>query len=164
MIEFTRYLSYDKETGVFVNKISRGRAGAGTAAGSKNKDGYLRVKVEGREFYLHRLAWFMTHNEWPVQIDHINGDKSDNRICNLRPADNSKNSCNKGVQSNNKSGYKGVSFHKASGLWRAACQVNGVKYDIGYFKSKRDAAIAIENKRIEVHGDFYRPLDKPADN
>ena len=78
-------LSYDQETGVMRWRVARRSVAAGRVAGYKERDGYLRVKVEARLYPVHRLAWLHFYGEWPVdQIDHINGVKDDNRMENLR--------------------------------------------------------------------------------
>ena len=101
---------YDPETGVFTRKVSRGNTKEGTVVGRPDTKGYLRVCVNGKDYKLHRLAWLMTYGEWPKdQIDHINGDKTDNRINNLRDCSCSDNCSNQhGARRNNKLGLQGV--------------------------------------------------------
>lgn len=147
--------SYDSSTGIFTNKVTRGRAKAGTTAGTPTADGYLRVKVDYVDYYLHRLAWLHETGELPVdQIDHRNGNKADNRFSNLRLADNSQNSCNKPVQANNTSGFKGVSLHRQSGRWFAYAQRDGKRVSAGYHKTASDAAIAAAELRRILHDQF----------
>ena len=86
-------LQYDPETGHFTWQINHPRVRRGMVAGAKNAGGYVHIKVCGRDYYAHRLAWFFTFGRWPVDtIDHINGVKSDNRISNLRELSREQNS------------------------------------------------------------------------
>ena len=112
-MEYENYFICDPIAGILLNKVSRGRAKKGKIAGSLCANGYLSVKVCGTDVYVHRILWEMaTGSPPPDQIDHVNGNRSDNRISNLRTANNSENNSNREIQSNNSSGYKGVSFHK----------------------------------------------------
>jgi hypothetical protein len=81
--------------------------------------GYIRFKSGGRKLYGHRVAWYLTYGYWPEMLDHINQDKTDNRLVNLRQCTSSTNNMNKGLRSDNTSGSRGVSFDKRSGLWEA---------------------------------------------
>lgn len=146
---------YDPHTGVFTNLISRGRAKAGKIAGYLGAGGYLRVKIDYEEHYLHRLAWLFVHGNMPPdQIDHINGRRDDNRLCNLRLADNSQNNQNRTLQSNSTSGFKGVSLHKKSGLWFAYAQAKGIRKSAGYHRTAEEASIAATAMRSRLHGEF----------
>lgn len=85
-------LLYDPDTGVFTRAISRGSYAVGTIAGSLNKSGYWQIGVCGRTYTAQRLAWYYAHGEWPDDdIDHINRDKLDNRLINLRVVSRSEN-------------------------------------------------------------------------
>ena len=87
---------YCRESGDFTRKIkARGRFGqVGRKLGATNKRGYVAICIDGKTYYAHRLAWFYVHNEWPDEIDHINRNKSDNRIRNLRVCTRSENMLN----------------------------------------------------------------------
>jgi hypothetical protein len=86
-------LSYDPPTGVITWKVSRGRVKAGDVAGNaSHRYGYVAIRINGKRYYAHRIAWELYYGEPPSQtIDHINGDTSDNRICNLRDVDSRTN-------------------------------------------------------------------------
>lgn len=146
---------YDPVTGIFRNRVSRGRARAGAVAGSIGADGYLRVKVDYVDHYLHRLAWLHEHGALPdVQIDHENEVKTDNWISNLRNASNSQNGQNKPIQSNNSSGFKGVSLHRQSGRWFAYAQRDGRRISAGYHATRELAAAASVALRESLHAEF----------
>jgi hypothetical protein len=113
-------LNYDQETGVFTWKPRKG-CRAGQPLGCDNGNGYLRITVDGVSHYAHRLAWvYMNGSTDAEHIDHINGNRADNRIANLRPATPKQNQENRhGAQRNSKSGVLGVSWHKRAGKWQA---------------------------------------------
>ena len=100
--------------------------------------------MDGVSQYAHRLAWLYVHGVWPPhEVDHINGDRSDNRIANLRLATRQQNSENRhGAQSNSKTGLVGVSWHKRAGKWQAHIRVKGRTRYLGLFESTQDACMA----------------------
>jgi hypothetical protein len=131
---------YNPETGQFIYK-TQSRMGpkvVGKIAGSE-RNGYIRLRVDGKNYSAHRLAWLYVYGEHPEgEIDHINRVRSDNRICNLRVVNRSANKLNCGGYANNTSGVKGVSIDRRRGTWRA--QYRSVM--IGTFYSKEEAMIA----------------------
>ena len=153
------YLSYDPETGVLTWKESPGyRVAKGDVAGhfcSHHK--YHSVQIGGRGFKGHRVAWFLYYGEWPKgQIDHINGDRGDNRIANLREATHLQNMWNKPSYKNRTSKFKGVSYRKDLGKWRAVIQKDGKSLSIGHFESELEAALAYNYKAEELFGSYAR--------
>jgi hypothetical protein len=119
-------LNYDPATGVFTWLVRTARCRRiGEVAGC-GKNGYHQIGIDRRRYRAHRLAWLYMTGEWPAQeIDHINGDPSDNRITNLRPATSSQNKTNSRRRSDNNSGYKGVSFDRSRQKWQARISVAG---------------------------------------
>lgn len=117
---------------------------AGKRTGHPNSDGYLKVRVGRKDYAVHRVIWFLANGTWPVEIDHINGDKSDNRIANLRDVSHSQNMANKRRYSTNKSGQAGVSWEAQKRLWVARISVNGRVVTLGRSK---DVAVAIDFRK-----------------
>lgn len=153
-------LSYAPLTGVFLWKKSlRGRfAKAGAAAGYPDqKDGYLCICVDQRQYRVHRLAWFYMTGEWPKgQIDHKDLDKSNNRFSNLRDATKSQNMWNLKCRSNSATGVKGVQYDARRGLYYAKITANGRKTWLGYHQTAEAAAEAYRVASIEKHQEFAR--------
>lgn len=156
--ELNNLLDYDPETGIFVwKKTLSQRAMAGSIAGSSAKNGYRRTSIRGREYYLHRLAWAMSHGSWPHgQIDHANMVRSDNRICSLREASRSQNVMNQRTRRDNKCGVKGIQWCKSHNKWRARIFVNGKTTVVGYFDTIEQASKARETALPSFHGAFSR--------
>ncbi|MNJ59568.1 hypothetical protein D3C77_552610 [compost metagenome] len=109
---------------------------AGTKAGKVNSNGYVLIQINGKHYRAHRLAWLATTGDWPAQhIDHINGDKLDNRIKNLRDVSSLENNRNMPLLASNKSGRVGVSWYSARSEWVAHIKVDGRQKILGRFKS-----------------------------
>lgn len=140
-------VSYDKETGVFKRKD-------GLKFGFKD-GGYLRSEINGKNYYLHRLAWLYEYGEFPnSHLDHVNGDKTDNRIENLRKASRSENLCNVRKTKRNTSGYKNVTFHKESNKWRVVVSVDGKNKSFGLYEDIELADLVAIEARNKFHGQF----------
>lgn len=119
---------YDHATGVFTRRVAHGRHGRhpkGEVAGTVTSRGYIVICIDGRGYKAHRLAWLYVIGEWPErQIDHVDGDKSNNRFLNLRQATNAENHQNEWkARTNNRVGLLGVSKHGKS--FRARLKIDG---------------------------------------
>jgi hypothetical protein len=151
------HLDYNPDTGVFRWKQARGHMVKGSIAGTIANTGYRRLHVFRKQYSAHRVAFAFIHNRWPKPVcDHINGDSLDNRIFNLREATTAGNSQNCRKPKNNTSGIKGVSWHKKDKRWQAQIRVNYKPYYCGNFKTLEEAALAVAQKRQELHGEFAR--------
>ena len=141
---------YDCSTGIFQWLKKRRGIQVGVGLGCDNGFGYLRITVLGRSYYAHRLAWLYSHGVWPETIDHINGNKSDNRLDNLRCCSQFGNNQNKIFpQSNNKAKVLGVSWHKQSKKWQAHICVYKQRKYLGLFNSIEAASSAyIKEKEL----------------
>lgn len=137
-------LHYDPETGIFTWKVRTSRrVKVGDVAGCTGGNGYLRIRVCSRKYQAHRLAWLYVNGTWPKdQLDHINRNRSDNRISNLRDVTNKQNHQNRSKSSNNTSGHPGVSWHKRYSKWQARIRHNYKLIHLGYFDTKEEALSA----------------------
>lgn len=126
---------------------------AGTLTHVGRERRYWVLKVKGRTIYCHRLAWLLMTGEWPLNdVDHIDGDGSNNQWDNLRSATRSQNLFNRRAQANNTSGFKGV--HRFRNKWHAQIRANGKRYHLGFFVLKEDAAAAYAKAAARLHADF----------
>lgn len=149
--------NYDAASGLLTYKTNTKNKSVGEVAGKENSDGYLQIKIGKRSYKVHRLIWFYVYGCWPVDlIDHINGNRTDNRICNLREATNAQNMRNSKLQRRNKSGEKGVMWRERDKRWIAACKVNGKPNYVGCFVELQDAVNAVREFRNKHHGEFAR--------
>lgn len=151
---------YDPDTGLFRWTKPRKKITVGSIAGTLSKRGYIDICIDVRVYKAHRLAWLYTYGEWPAAlIDHINGDKTDNRLANLRPATKSENGANRTKhESRNTSGYRGVHWDKRSQRWVACIKQNGVGIHIGSFRTPAEASAAHDLRASKVFGEFYQPI------
>jgi hypothetical protein len=151
-------LEYNAVTGNFVWMVvgKNGSAFYGAPAGTVGKRGYLSVKIEGINYKCHRLAWLYTYGTLPLGIDHIDGDKLNNRIDNLRECTQSTNTMNRARGSNNTSGFKGVSWYPSRSKWLARCSAHGKRKHIGFYDTAEEANTAYMDYAKKVHGEFYK--------
>lgn len=126
------------------------------ALSSVNSSGYKCGRIFSRAYKAHQVVVALTQGEWPLgDVDHIDGDKANNRPSNLRLATRAENVRNVGKLSNNTSGFKNVSFDKTKNLWRAGVTVNGKRVYLGRFKKKEDAYNAFCERAEKLHGEFF---------
>jgi hypothetical protein len=146
-------LEYCPDTGVFTWKSGRFK---GMQAGSVNSHGYRYVKIAGRIYKCHRIAMLFHLGRWPSIVDHINGDRLDNRIANLREVTQSQNRMNAAVRRDSESGLCGVKWKKSAAKWRAEIKVAGKAKHLGYFDSKDDAIAARKTAEVDLFGEYAR--------
>lgn len=149
--------NYDKDTGEFIwNTPKSNNTKKGSIAGSLDKDGYIILKINRKQYKAHRVAWAMHYGEWPDKIiDHINKDKKDNRIENLRLATDSQSRQNQKIRSDSiaqsRCVYYSVHFRK----WVAYTSHLGKRKHIGYFLTKSAAENAYRKTAKQIHGEFF---------
>lgn len=143
--ELKERLFYDEKTGIFYWKMKpRRRIKTGAVAGGVNNRGYLRIKLDNKFYSSHRLAWLYVHGVWPKNfIDHINGDKSDNRICNLREATRRENAQNLKIHRAGK--LAGCSYNKKINKWNARMTINKKYINLGFYETEVEAHLAYKN-------------------
>lgn len=163
-------LDYNPETGEFTWRAKPGSGHyarafntqyAGTTAGTRSWNGYIRIALPGASYSAHRLAWLHFYGEWPpedMRIDHIDRNRVNNRISNLRLATNSQNRMNSGLFANNTSGFKGVQFDRSFGKFVARLRVDGRDRYVGCFDRAEDAAQAYRSAAIDAFGDFAKDV------
>ena len=147
-------LHYDIDKGIFTWKRpqKRNQIKAGSEAGSLMKNGYMCIGIDGQRIYSHRLAWYFIYGHMPLSgIDHIDGNKLNNSIKNLRQAVHSENAQNIKRQSNNTSGHTGVHWHKQIGKWHAYVNVNKKRVSAGCFNDFDDAVNARIGLKAKLH-------------
>lgn len=150
-------LRYDPDSGKLYWLQDRRRHRAGSEAGSLHKrSGYMRVEIAGMGMSAHRVAWFLHYGSWPKdQIDHINKDKTDNCIVNLREATNGQNRAN--TRSSSKHGMKGVAFKPwlKERPWEARITSNKKVMSLGCYATKEEAHKAYCEAAKRLHGEFF---------
>lgn len=150
-------LEYDPETGLFrwlANVSSTARVGQ--LAGCKSR-GYLVIRIDGKLYPAHRLAWLHETGEFPAGwLDHKNLNKADNRFKNLRPATQSQNSANVAMRANGTSGFKGVSWHRRGKKWLAQIRKSGENIYLGLYPTRDEAHAAYAEAAARLHGEFAR--------
>jgi hypothetical protein len=156
------FLDYDPETGLFTRKVTTGPHGViGEVAGGINDEGYVIIFLRRIKLRAHRLGWAWMTGEWPVNdIDHINGDRADNRFKNLREATRSQNLQNAGLRSSNKTGYKGVHFCNERQKYVAQIKINKWPKVLGRFQTLEEAVSARLAAEKMIYGEFAGPSSR----
>ena len=146
-------LSFEPDSGTFRWRERHGNKAIGSIAGHADHLGYWKVKIQGHSYRAHKLAWLYVFGEWPTfPIDHIDGNKANNAIANLRDGSCGVNQQNvRRPQTNNKSGYLGVHKRSDSKTYRVAISVDGVLRHFGGFKSAKDASDAYLQIKRQLH-------------
>lgn len=155
--ELKLIFEYDPLTGILRWKDGRSNMVQGSLAGCVHGSGYKVVTINSKTHKLHRIVWIMLFGQIPdgFYIDHINGNKIDNRLENLRLATSSQNQQNRPAPKNSSSGYRGVTWHKVVNKWMARICHKGKRTTIGFFDNAEDAyeAYKQEAKKLFTHAD-----------
>lgn len=170
--ELRQLLSYDEEAGHFYwkprpaemfpdtgkgGRAANARRWNGRNAGKRcfntpSSEGYLRGQIHGQSIGTHRVVWAFHHDRWPEgEIDHLNGDRADNRIGNIRDTNHLENMRNRTLSSNNKSGVNGVTWDECRKGWKATIKLGGRTKHLGLWKDKAEAVKARRDADI-AHG------------
>ena len=158
--EVVRVLHYDECTGIFTWKISHAnnvKAGRETGCVNVSVSGkaYRVIRINGRSYKAHRLAWLILTGNFPDdQIDHIDGNGLNNRSVNLRAVSRAENCKNVRKHARNTSGVTGVYWDKAGSKWYASIKINGKQKRLGYFDF--DEAVAVRKEAERIHGFHHR--------
>ena len=141
-------LHYDPDTGIFTWLVRKTtKVQIGDRAGSLSAQGYRQIMIDGVNYLEHRLAWFMSKGYWPVEVDHINRDKTDNRLINLRECTRTENALNRPST--------GVYQDKRTGRWIAQITISGKGKHLGSFSTKEKAAEARAQAASKEYKEFY---------
>lgn len=146
---------YVPETGQLRRKVSRTNSvKVGDIVGTLDGKGYYHISINKKFYRLHRVLWLYVYGEQPDQLDHIDGDKTNNRVENLRPCTCQKNAGNAGLAKHNTSGYRGVSQNTKSGKWAAQIKIFGQQTYLGRFDTPEEAARVYDAAAAEHFGEF----------
>jgi hypothetical protein len=151
-------LAYNPSTGLLTwNSSPNTRIVPGRNAGSKGTNGYMRIKIGGKTYLAHRVAWLIHHGAWPGgQIDHIDGCRHNNAIANLRDSTPSQNQHNQALRKTSKSGVKGVSWNPDYEKWHVQVTLNRKVHNGGHYECLAEAKAAVATLRDRLHGEFAR--------
>lgn len=143
--DLLKYLSYNKESGIFTHNLHRYPSMIGNIAGGVNPKGYVIITIHGVQYRAHRLAWFYVTRNWPIdQIDHKDNIKYHNCFDNLREADsflNQKNKIKARVDNQSSSNMTGVTFLTPNKKWRVRLVIDGKMKHIGLYETQMEAEI-----------------------
>lgn len=135
--ELLETVTYNKKTGIFI------RTSTSKPTGTRESNGYIKIVIKRKNYRAHRLAWFYVTGEWPIEVDHKNRIRDDNRWINLRKATRITNRWN--------TTSEGVRWIKNRHKWRASIQANGVIYPLGEYYQKEDALKARNKAKRSLH-------------
>lgn len=146
-------LNYDPETGVFTWRVAvSNKAIPGQRAGQSRTLGYRAIGLFGERYLEHRLAVLYVTGRWPEdEVDHVNGDTSDNRWANLRECVHAENHQNRKTPAHSVQRVMGVTWHKLRSKWRAAIVLRGKQHHLGLFPTKEEAHQAYLTAKAQLH-------------
>jgi hypothetical protein len=144
--------AYDPDTGILCGRFDRIHSPAGTPIGYPDADGYLHARVFGKQYLVHRVAWLLTHGEWPPgEIDHIDGDRANNRLSNLRVASRGENCTNRRACRDLPKGA-----YRRGNRFSAQITFQRKVIRLGVFATAEEAHEAYLAKARELRGEFVR--------
>jgi hypothetical protein len=143
-----------KDGKLYWKKITGNRVSVGDEAGSLQGDGYLKVCLLGKKYAVHRIIYAMHNQLNPEVVDHIDGNRLNNKIDNLRACTKTQNNTNTSIRKHNTSGCKNVSFHKQTGKWRVIVRKDGKPHSFGLYDDIELADLVALEARNKLHGDF----------
>lgn len=148
-------LNYDPLSGIFTRASVMTGSSIGSVCGSKKPTGYIIITIDRFLYRAHRLAWLYIHGEWPEgDVDHINRNRSDNRISNLRCVTRSQNLLNSQLRSDSKTKIKNVCFNKQANKYQVTFTFTGKQIHAGFYDTLELADSAARQFRIKIHGEF----------
>jgi hypothetical protein len=161
--EVRALIDYDPSTGAFQWKARSNayfdKRRIGRSVGAVSNKGYLRITINKKRYLAHRLAILIQEGEWPQgEVDHINGEKTDNRYANLRVASRHENMQNTKLFAANSSGYAGVSIDRSTSLWRARITHKRKEFHLGSYKTKEEAYQAYLVAKAKYHS--FQPVPR----
>ena len=148
--------NFDHKDGQLFWKKSRGNVKKFTKAGTLGSHGYYQIRFLGKTYLTHRLVYLFVHGQMPSQIDHIDGDKTNNRIENLRSCNQSENRMNAICSSLNKIGIKNVCWSKSNKRWRVQVKKQGKNVYDAHFEDLELAELVAIEARNKYHGLFAK--------
>ena len=117
--------------------------------------GYERIKIKNKSYLVHRVVFLLHYGYLPEYVDHIDQDKLNNKVENLRECPyKGSNTINSKARSDNTSGFKGVTWHKTSKKWHSSVYYKGKRHYLGVYEDINEAALVYNNKAIELFGPF----------
>lgn len=149
---------YDPETGALTRLVASGSTKVGDVVGSAHTAGYIEASVGSARYLVHRLIWLYVCGQWPTgEIDHINGNRRDNRLVNLQECTGAQNQQNRGLSSASTSGVPGVHWDKSRGKWLAHITLGYKTRFLGRFSALDEAKKARAFAKANLHA--YKPVD-----
>lgn len=146
-------LDYDPETGNLTSRVNRGTIKIGQRLGSAHNKGYLLIGIDGKKYLSHRIAWLWMTGQWPKDsVDHMNGEKTDNRWSNLRDIPQSINVQNQHrAHRHARSNLLGATWHSRDKVWTAQININGKRCHLGSFSTDVEAHEAYMKAKSKYH-------------
>lgn len=153
---------YDAGSGLLYRKLYRGKPCEPRPMLTRDNYGYITVKADGRCYKAHRVAWLMENGAWPDKmLDHIDGNRGNNRMSNLREVSAAQNQYNRKVMYYALSGLKGASYNKRDRKWQATIRINGKSTNLGYFDTPEAAHLAYSEAASKHFGEYFCDGERP---